>query len=302
MPPPRHPQVPERPSRSGAPVVQSFPRDTGLVQSFDDPSLWLAIGYRLVDGTLQKGSLVTFERAPNSYPDYLPRLLHQDDAVSSHSFENAEAQADWIAQNVRQNLSEDELEHDDILIVVPDAYTSRSQAGIVLDALDHVGIAGHLAGVTTSQDEIFKSDSVAIANIYRSKGNESPMVYIINAHQCVAAHRLATMRNILFTAITRSKAWVRICGWGPRMSELQEEIEAIRSSQYRLKLKLPTDDELRNMRQIHRDLTPGEKAKVDEVARGLRNVLESLDRGDISKDDLPPDLRSAIAKRLGSRG
>ena len=189
------------------------------------------------------------------------------------------------------------MEHDDILIVVPDAYTSRSQAGIVLDALDSIGIAGHLAGVTTSQDEIFKSDSIAIANIYRSKGNESPMVYVINAHYCVAAHRLATVRNILFTAITRSKAWVRICGWGPRMDDLQEEIEAIKKNQYRLAFKLPTDDELENMRQIHRDLTPGEKAKVDEFTRGLRNILESLERGDISKDDLPPDLRNAVASR-----
>ena len=43
-------------------------REAGLVQSFDDPSLWMAIGYRVVDGSLQKGTRVVLERAPNFIP------------------------------------------------------------------------------------------------------------------------------------------------------------------------------------------------------------------------------------------
>ena len=274
-------------------------RSDGLVQSFDDPALWREIGYSVVAGDLNKGSTVTLERAPTSYPEYLPTLINKDDAVSTHAFLTAEQQANWVARSIRGNLLQDELEHDDILVVLPDAYTARSQAGLVLDALDDLGISGHLVGVTTTQDEIFKPDSIAIANIYRSKGNEAPMVYVLNAQHCVSANRLATVRNILFTGITRSKAWVRICGWGRRMAALQEEIESIQNNNYRLTFQLPTDAELESMRQIHRDLTPSEQATLDEAARALRDILQRIDRGEISPDDLPPELRSDAAKRLG---
>ena len=254
-----------------------------------------------MDGEFRKGSTVTLERAPHTYPSYFPELLAQDDAVTSNTFQDAEAQARWVARSIRQNLDEDELEHDDILIVLPDAYTAKSQATIVLDALNNAQIAGHLAGVTTSQDEIFQSDSVAIANIYRSKGNESPMVYILNAQHCVARRRLATVRNILFTAITRSKAWVRVCGWGARMEVLRREMESIQNDNYRLTFRLPTDSELEEMRQIHRDLTASERARVDEAERELRSLVEALERGEVSISDLPLHLRTAAAKHFGGR-
>ena len=276
-------------------------RADGLVQSFDDPSLWREVGYSVVAGDLNKGSTVTLERAPTSYPEYLPTLISKADAVSTHAFSTAQDQATWVAHSIWRNLTQDELEHDDILVVLPDAYTSRSQAGLVLDALDDLDIPGHLAGVTTSQDEIFKANSIAIANIYRSKGNEAPMVYVLNAHHCVAAQRLATVRNILFTAITRSKAWVRVCGWGPRMATLQHEIESIQNNNYRLTFQLPTDSELESMRQIHRDLTPSEKTRLDEAERSLREILKLIDRGEISPDDFPAELRSDAARRLGSQ-
>ena len=274
-------------------------RSDGLVQSFDDLGVWTDIGYRLVDGDLQKGSEVTLERAPGTFPSYFEELLSRDDAVSSHVFADAEDQARWVAINIRQNLAEDELEHDDILIVLPDSYKAKSQAPVVIDALRYIGIQSHLAGVTTSLDEVFQPDSIAIANIHRSKGNEAPMVYVLNAQYCSSGGGLITLRNTLFTAITRSRAWIRLCGWGEEMETLQEEIESIRSDDYKLRFRIPSDEELENMRKIHRERTAGEKAKVDKAARELRSLVESLERGDVSIADLPTELRTAVARHLG---
>lgn len=274
-------------------------RTEGLVQSFDELSLWKDIGYRLVEGRFKKGSTVTVERAPDSFPTYFQQFLSQDEAVSSHAFANTRDQAQWVAENVRRNLADDELDHDDILIVLPDVYTAKSQAGIILEELNNLGIEGHLAGVTASQDEIFQPDSIAVANIYRSKGNESPMVYILNTQYCLSGRGLITLRNILFTSITRSKAWVRLCGWGDDMIELKREIDSIADNNFRLQFQIPTDKELEHMRRIHRDLTENEQAKVDNAKKQLQSFIESLDRGDISIGDLPIELRSAIVKHLG---
>ena len=271
-------------------------REEGLVQSFDEPTLWSDIGYQVVDGDLKKGAMVTLERGPQSYPGYFPELLEREDAVSSQIFEDPQQQAQWVAQEIRRNLDEDELEHDDILIILPHAYTARSQAEIVLDALAKVRVNGHLVGVTTSQDEIFVPNSIAIANIYRSKGNEAPMVYILNSQFCVGGRGLTTLRNILFTAITRSKAWVRICGWGTQMESLQREIETIRANDFKLTFRIPTDEDLIHMRQIHRDLTASEKARADAAEQAFRTFLEAVRRGDTSVETLPIDLRSQFAQ------
>ena len=208
-------------------------RTSGLVQSFDDMLLWSQIGYRLIDGQFQEGEVVTLERSADSYPEYFKKNITPEDAVSSHVFHDVLEQARWIAGNIKINLEEDELDPDDILIVLPNALSSRREAQVIIDALWQQGINAHLVGVGNSQDEVFQQNSVAIAHIYRSKGNEAPMVYVANAQHCVAGPGLITRRNTLFTAITRSKAWVRICGWGPDMWELQAEIEAIKNNDYR---------------------------------------------------------------------
>lgn len=275
-------------------------KEDGLVQSFEEPSLWSDIGYEIVDGRLQKGSPVTLRRRPDTFPSYFGDLLTPSDSVKTMTFGDPEEQARWVAQSIRDNLGEDELEHDDILIVLPDAYTARSQAAIVIEALADVGIKGHLAGVTTSRDEIFRPDSIAIANIYRSKGNESPMVYILDAHRCVTTStRQASLRSILFTAITRSKAWVRICGYGPRMETLLGEIDSIRNNDFRLSFVVPTDEQQKMMRQIHRELTPTEKAELDETWNTLENLFLRLDQGRITLDDVPMALRTALARHFG---
>ena len=115
---------------------------------------------------------------------------------------------------------------------------------------------------------------MAIAHIFRCKGNEAPMVYILNSQHCLRGRGLTTLRNTLFTAITRSKAWVRICGWGTQMTELQAEIDSIRSNDFRLSLRMPTDAQLHEIRQIHRELTARERARANEAATNLESFLK----------------------------
>ena len=276
-------------------------RQEGLVQSFDDPAQWTDVGYRVVDGKLQKGSTVTVERAPNSFPDYFNEVLRKDDAIKYHTFSDPDEQAYWLAEQIKRNIDEDELEHDDVLIVLPSAYTARTQGAKILDALRTLQINGHLVGVTSNQEDVFIQNSVAIAHIYRSKGNESPMVYVVNSQECVGGRGLITLRNTLFTAITRSNAWVRICGWGDQMDNLVAEMEAIRDNDYKLTFGVPTDEQLHNMRQIHRERTASERARANEAENALRNFLSAIQRGDTSIDDLPMDLKTSLAKFLATQ-
>ncbi len=57
-----------------------------------------------------------------------------------------------------------------------------------------------------------------MTGIYRAKGNKAGFVLVMNAQDCCKSCILATVRNQLFTAITRSKAWVRVTGIGDQFT------------------------------------------------------------------------------------
>ncbi len=273
-------------------------RRLSLVQHFDDPKLWEEIGYEVVNGNLELGAKVSLRRKNDSYPAYFPQLLNPEDAVVTKVFDNEFEQAAWVATEIKKNLNEDQLDYDDILVVLPTAYTARSSSRRVIDALAELGIASHLAGATTSVDELFVNQSIAIAQIYRAKGNEAPMVYFLNAEECYAGYELIKLRNILFTGMTRSRAWVRLCGSGRAMTKLMEEVDAVRKSGYQLQFTIPSKDELVKLRTIHRDRTQAEKSRVKKAERASEELIHAFEQGDITLDNMPAPLRNKLKKLL----
>ncbi|QCX27702.1 DEAD/DEAH box helicase [Nocardioides jishulii] len=268
-------------------------RDEGLVQHPDDPSLWRDIGYEVHRGALDFGSPVSLSRDQQSSPDYFKELVKPSDAVVAHGFKTEAEQDSWIADQIQTNLSVDELEFDDILIVLPDAYTSKSRYAKLARQLRARDIPSHLVGVGTSVDEVFRNDSVAVAHIFRAKGNEAPMVYAVDSHRADRDFDVLTARNTLFTAITRSRAWVRITGHGDTMKEIQDEVAQTATKGYRLDFTIPTEAELAVIRETYREVDP--ETLKDEAAEAFSKYLEIAERGEIDFDSLPPALRTRFA-------
>ena len=276
-------------------------REGGLVQYFDDADLWQRIGYNIVTGDLRPGSHVELARSTRSSPHYFSDLLNPDDAVVLKTFDAESDEDAWIAEQVEQNLTEDELEHDDILVVLPDAYTAKRRAARLATALARRDISSHLVGVSSSVDAIFMKDSIAIAQIYRAKGNEAPMVYVLDAQFAVGATRAIPRRNTIFTAITRSRSWVRICGWGDDMKAVADEVAAAHSNGYRLAFEVPTPNELATIRRIHRDRSDEEVRVLEDAARSITDLMRLVDAGEVTLADLPPKVRTQILRLVSAR-
>jgi superfamily I DNA and RNA helicase len=269
-------------------------RQGGPVQFFDDPHLLLEVGYEVSSGRLAAGQQVVLQRSPASAPEYFGQLLDKTDIVKGYEFANDEAQAKWVAEQVESNLRDDELEHEDILIVIADPIRAQNLAAPIMRALSARGIPSHLAGVTSSVDELFTAQSIAISGIYRAKGNEAAVVYVVNSEYAEARLETQKRRNILFTAITRSRAWVRICGVGPAMKTIAAEAGRVKDNDYKLAFRVPTEDELLRIRRIHRDRSRQEVAEVEKATSQLRRALEMLQSGDLDVQNLPEDVRRVL--------
>lgn len=287
-------------------IYRKAPEDeqTGLVQMFDYPALWEEIGYKVRDGQLAKGQHVVLERTDETSPSFLEQDFDVTDLVQFEKFTDETQQNEWLVEQIQRNLNEDELRHDDIIIIHPDPLSARRRTGPIRKRLFDAGVQTHLAGVDTNTDVFFRTDtsSVTFTGIYRAKGNEAGMVYVINAQDCnQPGTNLASLRNRLFTAITRSKAWVRVIGWGPRMQDLIDEFSELARRDYSLDFTYPDDAVLRKLRIVHRDLSAREQQRLERHRRGIVDVIHALESGELRPEDIDKSTRNRL-KEILARG
>ncbi|MBX3640622.1 MAG: DEAD/DEAH box helicase [Nitrosomonas sp.] len=283
-------------------VPQGAP--TGLVQMFDYPALWEEIGYKVKSGQLTKGQHIVLERTTETSPRFLEEHSDIDDLVQFIKFDDEVQQNAWLVQQIQNNLTVDELRHDDIIVIHSDPRTARGSTGPIRKKLFEAGVQTHLAGVDTDADVFFRTDtpSVTFTGIYRAKGNEAGMVYVINAQDCNGSGPgLSSLRNRLFTAITRSKAWVRVIGYGPWMQGLIDEFFALKQRGFVLDFTYPDDALLSKLRIVHRDLSPQERQRLEQRKNQLADLLGDLESGELHPEDLDEVTREKLKKFLGGQ-
>ena len=311
---PRHDIILEKCYRNSRPVLVTAhalgfgiyrdPQDqsnTGLIQMFDNPLLWTEVGYQLKGGELNDGQQVTLQRTTDASPAFLEDHSPVGDLIQLICFDDAEAQTSWLVEAVKNNLNEDELRCDDIVVINPDPRSTRRNVGPIRRRLFDIGINTHLAGVDTDPDTFFQSDeeSVTFTGVFRAKGNEAGMVYIINAQDChSSAPNLARIRNQLFTAMTRSKAWIRVLGIGTGMKELMKEYDRLKDRNFELEFIYPTGEQRKQLRIVHRDMTMEERNRLENRQRSLLDLVGDLQAGTIRIEDMDKDMLARLREFL----
>ncbi|WP_421279052.1 DEAD/DEAH box helicase [Aeromonas veronii] len=272
-------------------------REKGLVQFFDNDSLWEDVGYKLVNGNLDGGKEVTLTRTPDTSPSFLEDHTPIKELIDFKEFASQKDMDDFLCAEIERNIRHDELRPEDIVVINPDPLSTQKKVGYSRDKLLHLGINSVIAGVTTSRDVFSQTDSVTFTGIYRAKGNEAGMVYIINAQDCFDSwtqNQLALVRNRLFTAITRSKAWVRVYGYGPHMANLIAEWSKLVSDDFSLRFIYPTPAEKTKLKLINRDMTVQERTKHIRLTRNLEEIVNALKNGEFQPELLPQEIKDFL--------
>ncbi len=273
-------------------------RERGLVQMFDKPSLWKEIGYVIEKGELIGGKELVLARTPESSPIFLEEHSNINDIIEFKCFNDNEEQTEWIAKQIIKNIKHDELQYKDIIVIHSDPLRTKSAVGTLRNLLYKNRINSHLVGVDTSKDGFFEDESITFTSIYRAKGNEAAMIYVMDAQYCFRGHELIKRRNILFTAITRSKAWVRICGFGDTMQALIDEFNLVKDKGFKLDFTYPTEEEMNKLNIIHRDKTMDEQKAIKDTEKNLEHLLKNLKDGYIYKEDISPEVLDLLRTEL----
>ncbi|MDD7391049.1 MAG: ATP-binding domain-containing protein [Lachnospiraceae bacterium] len=268
-----------------------------LVQFFEDLKVWEQIGYKVAEGQLEYGSFVRLVR--KNSPRYFEELLTPEEAVQVHEpFENKDEEYTWIAKQIKKNIEEDELEPDDILVIFPNAYEAKKHYKQFSCILDMIGINSIMPGVNIDRDTFSKTGSITCTHIYRAKGNEKPMVYLADAEYGCLQSEIVQARNILFTAITRSRAWIRISGVGSGMAAIMREIQVCRDKNYALEINIPPEEEIKELNLLNRGNQKNSE-NLKSVERAAEDLIKLLKNSGLETTDIPQlnDLMNLIGKK-----
>lgn len=305
---PRQDIILEKCYRNSRPVLATahalgfgiYRRPEGLIQIFENSELWKDIGYKVVDGSLEDGQPTCLARTAETSPEFLENHSPIEDLIQFKCFATYEQQNEWLVNAIAEDISTEELHPEDIIVINPDPLTTRDAVAGVRNMLLSRGINSNIAGVSTSPDVFFQNDTVTFTGIFRAKGNEAAMVYVMNAQDCYSGWggAAALVRNRLFTAITRSKGWVRVSGVGIGMEKLAEEFNQVRRNDFQLSFKYPTAEERAKLTIVNRDMSNEEKRRVQRKRLNLEEIVESLEAGDTVIEDYSKAVIAKLRRHL----
>lgn len=260
-------------------------REEGMIQIPNSTDVWKSIGYKS-DENIIEGRPVTLYRDKETSPDFLK--ADSSDLIKIDKFDDSNQVYLKLLESIKINITRDSLNPSDIMIIDLDginaaANLSKIQLLINSNSDKYAGINIHQAGSANPED-FFRNDSIVYSTIFRAKGNEAYYVYILNAQRCIETLSITKDRNALFTAITRSKGWVRVYGYGNSMEKLCYEYEKVKENNYKLYFKkYPTESDREQMVILNKDISKNDsdaltntKKFIDENQSNMEILLKEL--------------------------
>lgn len=220
-----------------------------IVQMLESREHWEDVGYDvLTPGPLVVGQPVLISRPSANSPlslstDRVPPT------IECHVAPNFEAEGRWIAEQVTSFI-EGGLQPEDLLVIALDDKAAKSYFRKLSSLLSEAGIASNNITADPYNEPPFTlPGKVTLSTVYRAKGNEAAVVFAAGVDAVTIASRSG--RNKLFTAFTRTKAWLRVSGVGANASVVCKEIQTALANFPNLSFVMPN---LRRVDTIQRDL------------------------------------------------
>jgi superfamily I DNA and RNA helicase len=267
-------------------------RTRGPVQMLADVNSWRSIGYDLVSGTLTTGEQVTIERPVENSPNRIGEIFPGKPLFSARRFDDRNAELDFVAQQISRNINEDGVRPEQIVVISLDSPRAKQHMSALQASLWALGIASTIPGIVDGQAEFAEPGKITLATVYRAKGNEAPVVYIISFDSLFDYVEEIRNRNRAFTSISRSKAWVTISGIGAQMAAAEKEIAEIRKRLPRFEFEFP---DMGKIRKLDASETTRRKKEVKR-AQSWAARLNEIDVEAIRK--LDADLLKQLKSKL----
>lgn len=214
-------------------------RTEGMLSGITNREDWEAVGYK-VEGSFLSGRQVTLHRPPSNSPNPISQLWNGP-TLDFKTYNNRNEELAALAANIKQNLKHDQLRpsREILVIVLGNHRESQMWEDRVAEYLKEQGIDIYIPSAKSlntlnpqwpnkKPNQFWHEGGVTVSRIHRAKGNEAEMVYVVGFDNVAKDEGNITLRNQVFVALTRAKAWANLSGIGdyPMFDEMRKVIES----------------------------------------------------------------------------
>jgi superfamily I DNA and RNA helicase len=134
-----------------------------------------------------------------------------------------------VASRIREDIVVEGLPPEEIIVISLGQSSMEDDFKIIHNLLRSKGIPSITPGIWEERDKFGEEGYVTLSTVYRAKGNEAAVVYVLNFGYLYGYITAIGARNRVFTAMTRAKGWCRVTGVGEKMLRAVAEISRIQS-------------------------------------------------------------------------
>ncbi|MBL1210334.1 pentapeptide repeat-containing protein [Geminocystis sp. GBBB08] len=188
-------------------------RYLGILRIINDEKSWQEIGYKII-GKIAEGETITIEKINSKFLHPLTKF-YQEEVIKFQTFYSRQQELNYLAKAILTNLRYDGLQPTKqiLVIILGNSYFVKELQSQCQEILQKKAIEVFIPH-HHNPNKFWEEGMITVTGIHQAKGNEAQMVYIIGLDQVAKEESNISLRNQLFVALTRSKAWVNISGVG----------------------------------------------------------------------------------------
>ncbi|WP_162689772.1 ATP-binding domain-containing protein, partial [Acinetobacter sp. CFCC 11171] len=254
------------------------------VQILENLDHWKDVGYELESGTYQEGHSVILSRNPENSPLSINEYQTKEDLLKTFVAENINQEVDFIKSEIEFFLNEG-LKPEDIMVISLDDRNAKNYFRNLSAKLSDIGILTNNVLTTYSENPPFKIEKmVTLSTVHRAKGNEAACVLVLGIDAMYQTKDYRRTRNKIFTAFTRTKAWLRVSGVGQNAQHFENEIKISLENSPKLIFRVPNKKELEHLQRdlgsksIQLQLFRDEFKKLQDAGMTNQEIEEEMQR------------------------
>lgn len=244
-----------------------------LIQSLENNDHWGDLGYEVKEGNCQDGDQMIIIRPNENSPLSVSNMQSIDDIIQYYSALNIDNEVEWVAHEIEKAIKQDKLRPDDIMVISLDDRYAKRYFNALGELLYTKGIWTNNLTANTYKKGFYEEKCVTLTTLYKAKGNESPMVFVMGCDVIESSKNTRSMRNKIFTAFTRAKAWLRVSGWNIEGDSIIREIEDVKKNNFELRFVN------KDAKIIKRDLDDINKNKTKEREKIQNDIKKAKELG-----------------------
>lgn len=261
---------------------------TRIIQRLENNDHWESLGFTVDVGDSSDGSKMVISRPENNSSEIKNALLDDEHIIKIRNFKDLKAEVSFIVKSIIDDMSQ-ELNPEDISVVCMDNRNVKLYFDMISSLLLAKGYRVFNLLNASSNNKSFKvKNHITLSTIFNAKGNEAGSVYICGTDSVFSQKNDITQRNKIFTAMTRSLAWVTITGVGTSLENCAQELIKLVDNDYLLRFNQPTEKEVNTIRQ---EINTNQK-----MLNSIEKLKEEFERSGLSQDEIEKQINLIFKK------